>query len=164
MLLFSLGKIEGRTLLRKEGRSLKVFEKRYKMVIQEGKGKCNVITQCCVNNLISMVLNLKWVVSVFLLKSGSVGIGSLKGMSGFPQYGVWSGNYTWRSSGCLWMNFSDRRDVGYPWVGGNKDIKNTTMGMRARSKRHSCNLTTMTAFFKCNFQPSYKKHFILLFC
>lgn len=30
-------------------------------------------------------------------KSGSAGMGSLKGMPGFPQYGVWSGNYTWKS-------------------------------------------------------------------
>lgn len=55
----------------REGRSLKVF-KRCKMVIQEGKGKCNVIRQCCMNNLISVVLNLKWVVGVFLLKSLAV--------------------------------------------------------------------------------------------
>lgn len=68
----------------------KVFEKRCKIVIQEGEDKCNVIRQCCIYEQ-SHIHGLKPDVGCKCVspeKYGSAGMGSRKGMPGFPQYEV----------------------------------------------------------------------------
>lgn len=74
----------------REGRSGKVFEKRCKIVIQEGEDKCNVIRQCCIYEQ-SHIHGLKPDVGCKCVspeKYGSAGMGSRKEMPGFPQYEV----------------------------------------------------------------------------